>query len=558
MATIDYTQIKSFQTTQGNRIGKYLLTKKLGSGNFSTVWLAVDSNDKRTFACKQIKKDKIKGNKVLEKLLNNEVWVMSKISHPNILHLHEQFVSDNNYYLFMDYCEQGDLENYMAEKSIKFFQEAEAVALLRQLMNGFVELRSNKILHRDLKLANIYMKNDNLVIGDFGFAKIGSEFARSKLGTPMTMAPELLFYEPGKVVYNSKADLWSVGVVFYQLLFGNWPFFGNNHEQLRADILKKSDEKLIFHRKVSDETRDLLIRLLAINPKQRIEWEDFFNHSVFQKFPVIKRQTTVDKFIENQSRKIDKDTTFYDEATFSELNFPEIAKPFKEAVISDDTEAEIINENVSKEIFYRFCHEINKVRFFSYTLKVITRILKNRSFPTLDQSLMSLSVLIMLKAIVTNKIMKETIEKSENYYNFNPDTFHIFIDSIYRSKILGITGPLNQSLKKHYDLLGKRINHNNLVNVYGDFASKGKFSFKDIDPKFVTELEPLINFNKDSLPNSFLRDYHLLRVLMNACLKTNRVFIYINDKKSKDPKFNWISFYYTLDHSPIHELKMLY
>ena len=76
-------------------------------------------------------------------------------------------------------------------------------------------MRKKKILHRDFKLANLFVNDERLVIGDFGFAKLGSNMAKTILGTPLTMAPELLNADTEDIIYNSKADLWGVGVVFY-------------------------------------------------------------------------------------------------------------------------------------------------------------------------------------------------------------------------------------------------------------------------------------------------------------------------------------------------------
>ena len=127
-------------------------------------------------------------------------------------------------------------------------------------MNGFQELRKKKILHRDFKLANLFVHDERLVIGDFGFAKSGQEMAETKLGTPLTMAPELLFTD-SDVVYNSKADLWGVGVVFYQMLFGEPPFFGLTLPELIKSI-KQNVGRLKFKREISDECKDIINRLL--------------------------------------------------------------------------------------------------------------------------------------------------------------------------------------------------------------------------------------------------------------------------------------------------------
>lgn len=90
-------------------------------------------------------------------------------------------------------------------------------------MNGFVELRKYNVMHRDLKLSNIFLHDEDIIVGDFGFAKTGKEMTGTTLGTPLTMAPEMI---NGDAKYSSKTDLWSIGIVFYQLIYGSPPFFG--------------------------------------------------------------------------------------------------------------------------------------------------------------------------------------------------------------------------------------------------------------------------------------------------------------------------------------------
>lgn len=101
-------------------------------------------------------------------------------------------------------------------------------------MNGFRALHERRIMHWDIKLANIFLNNDTVVIGDFGFAKQGYLQTTTILGTPLTMAPELLFKLQSS--YTNKADLWSIGVVFYQLLFGRVPFDANSQNELKIKI----------------------------------------------------------------------------------------------------------------------------------------------------------------------------------------------------------------------------------------------------------------------------------------------------------------------------------
>jgi serine/threonine protein kinase len=112
-------------------------------------------------------------------------------------------------------------------------------------MNGFKELHKHKIMHRDFKLANIFLNDDAIVIGDFGFAKSGADMATTKLGSPITMAPELL-NGGNNIRYTSKADLWSIGVCFYQMIFGKPPWNANSMNELQTKVKTDSGRNMKF------------------------------------------------------------------------------------------------------------------------------------------------------------------------------------------------------------------------------------------------------------------------------------------------------------------------
>ena len=203
------------------KVGDYLLVSKLGEGQFGTVYKGNHQKKNEVYAVKTIAKAKINSNPKLKKLFETEMSVMGKIKHPNILRLHEYLETGNNYYLVIDYCNSGDLEKHV--KTHKALGEDESVYFLMQIMNGFKELHKHKIMHRDFKLANIFLHDDRLVIGDFGFAKSGYDMATTKLGSPITMAPELLNGGPN-IRYTSKADLWSIGVCYFHMIYGHPPW----------------------------------------------------------------------------------------------------------------------------------------------------------------------------------------------------------------------------------------------------------------------------------------------------------------------------------------------
>jgi serine/threonine protein kinase len=197
------------------------------------------------------------------------------------MHLHKSFETKRNYYLVLDICEGGDLQQFMRNKKIKYFSEREAINILFQIKNGFKELKSMNIMHRDFKLENIFLKNGTIILGDFGAAKVVKEMTSTTVGTPLNMAPEVLEGSD----YNHKSDLWSIGIVFYQLIIGKPPFFAFSIGELKNKAIQKSGKNLTFKKKthLCEEVKNFLKQILEPDPEKRITWKEFFNHKIFQK-----------------------------------------------------------------------------------------------------------------------------------------------------------------------------------------------------------------------------------------------------------------------------------
>ncbi len=177
--------------------------------------------------------------------IENEVSVLQKTNHTNIVKLVDRMKSKSNYYLFLEYCNGGDLASFVS--AVGKVKEREARTIILQIISGMMHLQDNKVLHRDLKLANILLhfpemvgKEDNIndewlskvdlfttsfevKIADLGFSKIQKHYgdlSSTYCGTPINMAPEILNGE----VYNFKADVWSLGTILFELLTGSSPF----------------------------------------------------------------------------------------------------------------------------------------------------------------------------------------------------------------------------------------------------------------------------------------------------------------------------------------------
>lgn len=189
-----------------------------------------------------------------------------------------------NFYLVMDHCEKGDLLEYQKLLPAKRFSENQAVHYLASIRNAFLCLKLHHIMHRDVKLENLFLDHQNTMkLGDFGFAKEGTDESFTKLGSHNTMAPEIflnVYNETAK--YNGKCDLWSIGVVYYIMLFGKKPYFQDIHRSEMGDIkkmmtsLKKFNVSKLRLTGVSPESKDILQKLLVKPPRNRMSQIYYF------------------------------------------------------------------------------------------------------------------------------------------------------------------------------------------------------------------------------------------------------------------------------------------
>lgn len=263
------------------KVGKYLLVQEIGKGQFGHVYKGHDTeNNNAVFAVKVLARSKIEKSPHVYKLFKSEMEVMQRINHPNLLKLHDFMETSSNFYQVVQFCPDGDLEKKIQREGP--IQEQQALFFLKQIMSGFLYLHQQKIMHRDFKVANLFLDGLRIVIGDFGFAKAGVDVATTKLGTPYNMAPEIVF-STGRTPYTSKTDLWSIGVVYYQMLVGVLPFNATTLDQLKHMIIHNSGKNLVFpnHIPISEESKNLIRGLLEYDARARISWKDFFNHPVF-------------------------------------------------------------------------------------------------------------------------------------------------------------------------------------------------------------------------------------------------------------------------------------
>ncbi|XP_041590065.1 serine/threonine-protein kinase Nek11 isoform X5 [Vulpes lagopus] len=219
---------------------RYVLQQKLGSGSFGTVYLVSDKKAKQGEELKVLKEisvGELNPNETVQ--ANVEAQLLSKLDHPAIVKFYTSFVERDNFCIITEYCEGRDLDCKIQEykEAGKTFPESQIIEWFIQLLLGVDYIHERKILHRDLKSKNIFLKNNLLKIGDFGVSRLlmGScDLATTLTGTPHYMSPEALKHQG----YNTKSDIWSLACILYEMCCMNHAFTGSNFLSIVLKIVE--------------------------------------------------------------------------------------------------------------------------------------------------------------------------------------------------------------------------------------------------------------------------------------------------------------------------------
>jgi serine/threonine protein kinase len=248
----------------------YMLVEVIGSGQYGKVWKAQHIKTREPYAIKSISIKQISGVEKLREFVMSEISALEQMSNRNIVKYFGKLQTTNNIYLIFEFCNGGTLEDVIKKEGM--IAEGRAMPMFDQILNAFSELHRLNIMHRDIKPSNILLEKGEIKLADFGFCKkMKGEFEMTKsiVGSPIYMAPELL---QGRY-YCTKADIWSLGVMLYEMLHGKCPYEENSIPTLLEKI--KSSE-LRVSPGLSLETKQLLEGMLTFNPSSRISWNDLF------------------------------------------------------------------------------------------------------------------------------------------------------------------------------------------------------------------------------------------------------------------------------------------
>ena len=257
------------------------ILEKLGDGAYSIVYKVRRKEDSNIYALKKVKlkglSDKEKQNAL------NEVRILASVKSPFVISYKEAFIEEETETLciVMEYADKGDLyQKILHLKKIGcLIEEIDAWKIFIQMVRGLKSLHDLKILHRDLKSANIFLFSDGTAkIGDLNVSKVAQKgLGYTQTGTPYYASPEVWNENP----YDNKSDIWSLGCVTYEMLTLHPPFRAKDMEQLYNRVIKGQYKKI--GEKYSEDMNEIIDFLLKVKPKDRPNCDEILKHPIIKK-----------------------------------------------------------------------------------------------------------------------------------------------------------------------------------------------------------------------------------------------------------------------------------
>ncbi|XP_057422381.1 CBL-interacting serine/threonine-protein kinase 21 isoform X1 [Lotus japonicus] len=285
------------------RIGKYSLGKTIGEGTFSKVKLGVSGKNGEKVAIKVIDKHMVMESN-LKNQVKREIRTMKLLHHPNIVRIHEVIGTKTKIYIVMEYVTGGRLLDKMSYA--KKLDECEARKLFQQLIDAVDYCHNKGVYHRDLKPENLLLDSKgNLKVSDFGLSalKKPSNVLNTRCGSPCYVAPELLL---SKGYDGAAADVWSCGVVLFELLAGFLPFDDQNLMNLYHKICRA---KYLCPQWFTRSQKELIAKILEPSPAKRITIPDIIEDEWFKTDYSPACATEFDQIIDSDDDSAASDST---------------------------------------------------------------------------------------------------------------------------------------------------------------------------------------------------------------------------------------------------------
>lgn len=322
----------------------------LGEGSHAVVWCALHDNSKKKVAIKIISKQKSRENDL------NEIMFLEELEFKYIVEMFEWFQDDSNIFIVIEYLPNGSLQDLV--KQMGYLEESIAKKYIYQLLLTVEYLHNFQVMHRDIKAENILLDiNHDIRLVDFSMSvELGN--SSSICGSPAYMAPEMISGNK----YDERADVWSIGILLFYLIKGHFPFDEENNQKLFYKIIHTDCS---YPETISDDSINLISRLLEKDPDHRITIREALHHDWFDQTPLsarisFKRYDHILPMI-NMLTESKKDVQEQDEVTSKILN--------KYSSLKADLSYESRIKSFTLE--RRAPAKLSTIRKRSYTVKVI-------------------------------------------------------------------------------------------------------------------------------------------------------------------------------------------
>jgi polo-like kinase 1 len=269
-------------------IKKYLKGKFLGKGGFAKCYEFSNLETKRVTAAKIIQKSTLTKSRAKQKLMS-EIKIHRSLHHPNIVGFEHFFEDAENVYILLELCSNQSMNELLRRR--KRLHELEVQCYLMQMISALKYLHSHRVIHRDMKLGNLFINDKmEIKIGDFGLAtklEFDGERKRTICGTPNYIAPEVL---EGKQGHSYEVDIWSLGVIMYTMIIGKPPFETSDvkttYKRIRMNMYQFPENVPI-----SEPAKDLITKILNNDPSKRPKLDELMEH------PFIRHEGTIPRLL---------------------------------------------------------------------------------------------------------------------------------------------------------------------------------------------------------------------------------------------------------------------
>ena len=269
---------KIIKVTGDVQIRKYYKGRLLGKGGFAKCYEFSCAENKKIFAGKVIAKSSLVKSRAKQKLIS-EIKIHKSLHHPQIVAFEHYFEDTENVYILLEICQNQTLNDLLKRR--KRLTEIEVQCYIVQLIKALKYLHSHRVIHRDLKLGNLFLTDKmELKVGDFGLATkldFEGERKRTVCGTPNYIAPEIL---DGKTGHSYEVDIWSLGVIIYTLIIGKPPFetrdVKTTYKRIKMNAYSFPENAII-----SEAAKNLISQILVTDPSKRPSLDQILIHDFF-------------------------------------------------------------------------------------------------------------------------------------------------------------------------------------------------------------------------------------------------------------------------------------